>query len=186
MDTLNLQVLVNLSGGFGSRLEQGIVNIRESPVPDRMVFFANLNFGRGVYPGFGKDAAEQLEKDVAAGAVGTEVFQELRYRRPGRERRAGFRSTILSSTPCSRCALVWIFRSSSMSVSRPSSTSRSIGLTSGGSSSRCSRTGGCRRASNPGFDEMMAERGPAVCQASEHAIHCGTLRVARQRPRSAR
>ena len=77
MDALNLQVLVNLSGGFGSRLERGVANIKESQAPDRMVFFANLNFGRGVYSGFGKDAAEQLERDVAAGAVGLKFFKNF-------------------------------------------------------------------------------------------------------------
>jgi len=77
MDALNLQVLVNLSGGFGSRLEQGIANIKDSPVPDRMVFFANLDFGRGVYPGFGEAAAAQLEQDVAAGAVGLKFFKNF-------------------------------------------------------------------------------------------------------------
>ena len=77
MDALNLQVLVNLSGGFGSGLQQKIATITESPVPDRMVFFANLNFGRGVYPGFGEDAATQLEEDVAAGAVGLKFFKNF-------------------------------------------------------------------------------------------------------------
>ena len=75
MDALNLQVLVNLSGAFGSRLERGIATIRESPYPDRMVFFANLDFSRGVYSGFGTEAAAQLERDVEAGAVGLKFFK---------------------------------------------------------------------------------------------------------------
>ena len=77
MDALNLQVLVNLSGGSGSGLQRGITTITDSPAPDRMVFFANLNFGRGVYPGFGEDAAAQLEEDVAAGAVGLKFFKNF-------------------------------------------------------------------------------------------------------------
>ena len=77
MDALNLQVLVNLSGGFGSRLERGIEAIAESPHSERMVFFANLDFGRGVFPGFGQQAADQLEKDVAAGAVGLKFFKNF-------------------------------------------------------------------------------------------------------------
>ena len=77
MDALNLQVLVNLSGGSGSGLQRGIKTITESPAPNRMVFFANLNFGRGVYPGFGEDAAAQLEEDVAAGAVGLKFFKNF-------------------------------------------------------------------------------------------------------------
>ena len=77
IDALNLQVLVNLSGGWGSQLQRGIESIRQSPNPDRMVFFANLNFGRGVYPGFGEAAAVQLERDVAAGAVGLKFFKNF-------------------------------------------------------------------------------------------------------------
>ncbi len=77
MDELNLQVLVNLSGGSGSRLRRFVGTVRESPHPERMVFFANLDFGRGVYPGFGQQAAEQLENDVQAGAVGLKFFKNF-------------------------------------------------------------------------------------------------------------
>ena len=77
MDALNLQVLVNLSGGFGRQLQRGLDSIGQSPNSDRMVFFANLNFGRGVYPGFGQAAAAQLEQDVAAGAVGLKFFKNF-------------------------------------------------------------------------------------------------------------
>ena len=67
MDQLNLQVLVNLSGGSGSALQRKVETIEASNAPNRMVHFANLDFGGGVYPGFGKTAAEQLETDVHAG-----------------------------------------------------------------------------------------------------------------------
>ena len=77
MDALNLQVLVNLSGGSGQTLARGIETIAGSPDPDRMVFFANLNFGRGVTPGFGERAASQLARDVAAGAVGLKFFKNF-------------------------------------------------------------------------------------------------------------
>ena len=77
MDALNLQVLVNLSGGSGQTLARGVETIAGSPDPDRMVFFANLNFGRGVTPGFGERAASQLERDVAAGAVGLKFFKNF-------------------------------------------------------------------------------------------------------------
>ena len=77
MDELNLQVLVNLSGGSGSSLRGKIDAIRDSAAPDRMVHFANLDFSRGVYPGFGQQAAEQLAADVAAGAVGLKFFKNF-------------------------------------------------------------------------------------------------------------
>ncbi|MCY4600667.1 MAG: hypothetical protein OXF27_12215, partial [Acidobacteria bacterium] len=77
MDALNLQVLVNLSGGWGSWLRRGLDTIAGSPHPDRMVFFANLDFRGGVGPGFGARAAAQLEQDVAAGAVGLKFFKDF-------------------------------------------------------------------------------------------------------------
>ena len=77
MDDLNLQVLVNLSGGSGRGLKQKIETIRASAAAQRMVHFANLDFGRGVYPGFGQQAADRLERDVAAGAVGLKFFKNF-------------------------------------------------------------------------------------------------------------
>ena len=77
MDELNLQVLVNLSGGSGSALVRKIETIRSSSAPARMVHFANLDFDRGIYAGFGQDAAKQLERDVAAGAVGLKFFKNF-------------------------------------------------------------------------------------------------------------
>ena len=77
MDALNLRVLVNLSGGSGAMLQRGVETIAGSDHPGRMVFFANLNFSGGVGPGFGKRAAEQLERDVAAGAVGLKFFKDF-------------------------------------------------------------------------------------------------------------
>jgi predicted TIM-barrel fold metal-dependent hydrolase len=77
MDALNLQVLVNLSGGSGRTLERGIATIASSPSPDRMVFFASLEFRGGVRPGFGARAAAQLERDVAAGASGLKFFKNF-------------------------------------------------------------------------------------------------------------
>lgn len=76
MDALNLRVLVNLSGGSGAMLQRGVETIAGSDHPGRMVFFANLNFSGGVGPGFGARAAEQLERDVAAGAVGLKFFKD--------------------------------------------------------------------------------------------------------------
>ena len=76
MDPLNLQLLVNLSGGSGDRLRRGLEAIQNSPHPDRMVLFANVEF-RDVGPGFGARAARQLEADIEAGAVGLKIFKTL-------------------------------------------------------------------------------------------------------------
>ncbi len=77
MDALNLQVLVNLSGGSGGSLARGVETIAQSSHPGRMVFFANLDFRGGVGPGFGERAAAQLERDVEAGAVGLKFFKNF-------------------------------------------------------------------------------------------------------------
>lgn len=79
MDALNLRVLVNLSGGTGDRLKQGLAVIKNSPAPDRMLLFANVNF-EDVGPGFGERAATQLRADLDAGAVGLKIFKDLGLR----------------------------------------------------------------------------------------------------------
>jgi uncharacterized protein len=76
MEANNLQVLVNLSGSSGERLRRGLEAIKASRYHDRMVLFANVNFS-GVGPGFGKQAARQLEEDINAGAMGLKVFKDL-------------------------------------------------------------------------------------------------------------
>ena len=77
MDTLNLAVLVNLSGGSGATLERCVDTIARSRRPRRMVCFANLDFRGGVGAGFGERAAAQLERDVAAGAAGLKFFKDF-------------------------------------------------------------------------------------------------------------
>ncbi|MCY4122119.1 MAG: amidohydrolase family protein [Acidobacteria bacterium] len=77
MDALNLAVLVNLSGGTGTTLERCVDTVAQSGHRNRMVCFANLDFSGGVGPGFGERAASQLERDVAAGAVGLKFFKDF-------------------------------------------------------------------------------------------------------------
>src|SRR5436190_27184 len=76
MNANNLRLLVNLSGGSGTQIRQGLDAIRGSKYNDRMVLFANVNF-RDVGPGFGQRAAAQLEADLKAGAIGLKVFKDL-------------------------------------------------------------------------------------------------------------
>lgn len=76
MDELNVQVLVNLSGGSGEELRERVETVRNGPYPDRFRLFANVDFG-GVGPGWGEQAAEQLRRDVEAGAIGLKVFKSL-------------------------------------------------------------------------------------------------------------
>ena len=53
MQDNNLQLLVNLSGSYGSQLKRGLDALAASKYKDRMVLFANINFSGGVGPGFG-------------------------------------------------------------------------------------------------------------------------------------
>jgi predicted TIM-barrel fold metal-dependent hydrolase len=83
MDRLHLQVLVNASGASGDRLRQAVAAIGAHRHRDRMVMFAQVDL-RSVGPGFGAKAAQQLEADVKAGAVGLgEISKDfgLRYRK---------------------------------------------------------------------------------------------------------
>ena len=80
MDRNNLRVLVNNSGASGERLKQALDAIRSSRHRDRMVQFADVDF-RNVGPGWGRKAAQQLEADIKAGAVGLgEVSKALGLR----------------------------------------------------------------------------------------------------------
>jgi predicted TIM-barrel fold metal-dependent hydrolase len=72
MDPLNLRILV-VTGNPGriprEQMRQDLQVVGASKHKDRFAIFANVDF-RGVGPGFGQMAAEQLEADVKAGAVG--------------------------------------------------------------------------------------------------------------------
>jgi predicted TIM-barrel fold metal-dependent hydrolase len=70
MDGINVQLMVNVSGASGERLKQMLDVIRNSPYPDRMAVFTNINFRDPVGPGFGAATARQIEEDVKNGARG--------------------------------------------------------------------------------------------------------------------
>ena len=79
MDTLNLAVLVNLSGGSGKKLKDGMANIQKN-YPNRFLQFANVDFSGVGDPGWGARAAAQLKEDHASGAVGLKIFKSLGLR----------------------------------------------------------------------------------------------------------
>ncbi len=74
MDSINLRVIVNLSGGTGERLKQTIAAMK-GRYPDRFVVFANLSFNDLNEPDFGQRAAARLEQDVKNGAQGLKIFK---------------------------------------------------------------------------------------------------------------
>lgn len=76
MDRIGLQVMVNLSGGSGANLQQGLQTLAGA-YPKRFVAFANIDFRDIDNPNFGVNAAKQLEQDVRNGAVGLKIFKNL-------------------------------------------------------------------------------------------------------------
>ncbi|MCK0130626.1 amidohydrolase [Flavobacteriaceae bacterium F08102] len=75
MDTLNMQIMVNLSGGTGKNLVKAIKNGEQ--FPNRFAVFANINFnGLGSHKWVEKTVA-QLREDVANGACGLKVYKSL-------------------------------------------------------------------------------------------------------------
>src|SRR5258707_6977438 len=77
MDSINLQVLVNLSGGTGEHLKHTLA-VMKGRYPDRFVVFANMSFDDLNTPGFGKRQAERLEQKGQERARGPENFQQFR------------------------------------------------------------------------------------------------------------
>lgn len=76
MDSINLRVMVNLSGGFGDRLKDGVANMK-GHYKDRFVLFANLDFSGIDDPGYSHKAAAQLDQDVKNGAQGLKIFKNF-------------------------------------------------------------------------------------------------------------
>jgi predicted TIM-barrel fold metal-dependent hydrolase len=76
MDTINLRVMVNLSGGTGEQLRQ-TVRTMKGRHPDRFAVFANLSYEDINTPGYGKRAAARLEQDVKNGAQGLKIFKNF-------------------------------------------------------------------------------------------------------------
>jgi uncharacterized protein len=69
MDSLNVRVMVVNGRITPERLRESLQVVRASRHKDRFAFFTSVDF-RNVGPGFGQKAAQQLEADVKAGAVG--------------------------------------------------------------------------------------------------------------------
>ncbi len=80
MDTLNMGIMVNLSGRSGSNLMKSVKNIKDH-YPNRFVVFANIDFD-----GVGKDnwtenTVVQLRKDIHNGAKGLKIYKSLGLRK---------------------------------------------------------------------------------------------------------
>jgi len=75
MDSLNMQVLVNLSGRGGAALKDIVDNVNKQDYQDRFVIFTNINIQSIDEPDWAEETVKQLEFDVANGAKGLKIFK---------------------------------------------------------------------------------------------------------------
>lgn len=76
MDSLNMRVLVNLSGRSGDALK-AMVDAARKQAPGRFLVFANLDFDGIDEPGWTERTVAQLQKDYDNGARGLKIFKNL-------------------------------------------------------------------------------------------------------------
>lgn len=79
MDSLNMAIMVNLSGRSGEQLQQSVSNIATN-FPNRFVVFANINFEGAGAEGWIERTVAQFEQDVKNGARGLKVYKSLGLR----------------------------------------------------------------------------------------------------------
>lgn len=79
MDTLNMGIMVNLSGRSGEQLLQSVKNIKDH-YPNRFVVFANIDFDGVGTENWTENAVSQLEKDINNGARGLKIYKSLGMR----------------------------------------------------------------------------------------------------------
>ncbi len=76
MDSINLRIMVNLSGGYGERLKENVA-ILKSRYKDRFAVFANMDFSGIDDPDYPQKVANQLEQDLRNGAQGLKIFKNF-------------------------------------------------------------------------------------------------------------
>jgi hypothetical protein len=76
MDSLNMGVMVNLSGGTGSNLKSTKNNI-DAAFPAKFILFANISFADIDNSEWADLTTKQLEDDFRDGAAGLKIFQNL-------------------------------------------------------------------------------------------------------------
>jgi predicted TIM-barrel fold metal-dependent hydrolase len=73
-----MAVMVNLSGGNGSRLQRMMEAVK-AVAPKRFIVFANIDFDGIGKPGWTEKAVQQLKEDVQHGANGLKIFKNLGF-----------------------------------------------------------------------------------------------------------
>ncbi len=78
MDSMNMKVMVNLSGQSGESIKKSVANIKAN-YPKRFIVFANIDFRNVGEKGWSENAAKQLELDVKNGANGLKIYKSLGF-----------------------------------------------------------------------------------------------------------
>lgn len=76
MDELGIRAAVNLSGGFGEKLDAMLAKFHAA-APDRLLIFCNLDFAGIDDPDWSRRAVAELERGRRAGASGLKIFKSL-------------------------------------------------------------------------------------------------------------
>lgn len=75
MDSLNMGIIVNLSGRGGPALKAMMDNIRKYGYENRIINFTNINIRSIDDPDWEKSTLEQMEYDVSIGARGLKIYK---------------------------------------------------------------------------------------------------------------
>ena len=75
MDSLNMKVVVNLSGRGGQLLKAQMDNVKKYGYEDRIVIFTNINIRSIDDPDWAENTVKQLEYDVENGAKGLKIYK---------------------------------------------------------------------------------------------------------------
>lgn len=75
MDSLNMQVVVNLSGRGGEALKAMMDNVNKSGYQDRIVCFTNINIRSIDDPDYLESTLQQLRYDHSIGARGLKIYK---------------------------------------------------------------------------------------------------------------
>ena len=75
MDTLNMKVIVNLSGRNGERLKAMMDNVRKYGYEDRIVVFSNIELRSIDDPTWAENTVKQLQFDYDNGARGLKIYK---------------------------------------------------------------------------------------------------------------
>src|ERR1051326_2637993 len=76
MDSKNVRIMVNLTGGYGPLLEETI-HYWQTPHPDRFMVFVEPWYDKIVIPGYSQFQADQIERASKLGAKGLKVLKTL-------------------------------------------------------------------------------------------------------------